>query len=211
MTVTPTVDDHRRALGLLTVDEALALGADGVRVLDPWSTLVSSGVVLGRGTVLYPGVVVQRDGDGVVEVGEDTVLYPGTFLLAAAGGSIRVGARCEVGPGGVQVKANQPGASIELGTGVRLLNGCELVGRCRLGDGAQVIGTIAAQSVELGGGLGGHGHPEPDERGAVLKGAGLARGLRLQRGDVVNLTPSFDGVPVERQSTYHPKPSGSSQ
>jgi carbonic anhydrase/acetyltransferase-like protein (isoleucine patch superfamily) len=194
-------DEHRTALGFLTLAETDALVR--VRILDPYSTLVSSGVQIGPDTVVYPGVVIQRDAASMLSLGSGNVLYPGTLLMAERGGQLRVGDNCELGPGGVQVKANMPDAEIVLGDGVRLLNGAELTGRSNLGNGAQIIGPVSAQSVQLAGGLGGHTWPDPDERGALLKGTGLARGLSLARGEVVSCQPSFADGDVERQARYH--------
>ncbi|MGW2400631.1 hypothetical protein ACWCYY_29135 [Kitasatospora sp. NPDC001664] len=65
------------------------------------------------------------------------------------------------------------------------------------------IGAVAVQSVRLAGG-GEHAYPDPDGRGAVLKGSGLARGLSLEAGEVVNGSGDFAAAPVERQRAYHP-------
>jgi carbonic anhydrase/acetyltransferase-like protein (isoleucine patch superfamily) len=197
-------DEHRVALGFLTIGETDALAAQGVRVLDPFSTLISAGTQIGAGTVIYPSVVLQRDEAGELALGSRNVLFPGTLLLAATGGSLVIGNECEFGPGTVQVKANRPDAYIRIGNGVRLLNGCELTGHSQLGDGSQIIGPVQAQSVQLGGGLGGYAWPEPAERGALLKGAGLARGIRLGRGEVISCQASFGDAAVERQERYHP-------
>jgi carbonic anhydrase/acetyltransferase-like protein (isoleucine patch superfamily) len=197
-------DEHRVALGFLTIGETDALAAQGVRVLDPFSTLISVGVQIGAGTVIYPSVVIQRDKASELALGSRNVLFPGALLLAANGGRLVVGDECEFGPGPVQVKANRPDTDIRIGNGVRLLNGCELTGQSQLGDGCQIIGPVQAQSVQLGGGLGGYAWPEPAERGALLKGAGLARGIKLSRGEVISCQASFGDAPVERQERYHP-------
>lgn len=197
-------DQARIAAGYLTPAATADLCRRGVSILDPYSTLVSSNVVLAEGTVLYPTVVIQCDADSQISIDSGTVLYPGTFFSAVRGGVIGVGARCEFGPGGVQVKANQLGAFIAIGDEARLADGAQVVGRSRLGIGAQVLGQVWAQSVTLADGLGGYAWPVADERGPVLKGFGLARGLELGRGQVVNLTPDFAAAPVESQSYYHP-------
>lgn len=198
-------DEHRTALGFLPLAETDALADQGVRILDAYSTLVSRGVQIGPQTVVYPGVVIQRDAASLLTLGRGNVLYPGALLMAERGGRLLVGDDCEFGPGGVQVKANMPGAEIVLGDGVRLLNGAELTGRSNLGNGAQIIGQVSAQSVQLAGGLGGYSWPDPDERGALLKGAGLARGISLARGEVVSRQPSFGDAVVERQAHHHPR------
>ncbi|HEY3003588.1 MAG TPA: hypothetical protein VGJ44_14675 [Kribbellaceae bacterium] len=202
----PTPDDHREQLGFLTVQATAALAAHGVKILDPHSTLVSARAELAAEVLLYPNVLVRCDAESRITIGAGSVLYPGTVLIAEGGGEIGIGVRCQLGPGGAQVKANQAGARIRLGDGVRLVNGAEVVGTSDLGDGSLVLGPVSAQSVRLGGGLGGNDWPEPDERGAVLKGSGLARGIELERGQVLNLTPSFADAPVEWQSAYHSRP-----
>ncbi|HEY2508743.1 MAG TPA: hypothetical protein VGI58_19680 [Streptosporangiaceae bacterium] len=196
-------DEHRTGLGFLTVGQVDALADRGVRVLDPFSALISASAEIGPGTVVYPNVVVQCDPVSTLLVGSRNLLYPGTFLLADSGGQLLIGNDCELGPGGVQVKANRADAHIRLGDGGRLLNGCELTGRSELGDGCQIIGPIQAQSVRLAGGLGGYAWPDPDGRGALLKGAGLARDISLARGEVMNGQGSFASSPVERQASYH--------
>jgi carbonic anhydrase/acetyltransferase-like protein (isoleucine patch superfamily) len=197
-------DEHRSALGFLSVSETDALADGGVRILDAYSTLVSRGAQIGPDTIVYPGVVIQRDATSWLTLGSGNVLYPGCLLLAERGGHLTIGDNCELGPGGVQVKANAPDAEIIVGDGVRLLNGAELTGRSRLGNGAQIIGQVSAQSVHLAGGFGGYAWPDPDDRGALLKGAGLARGISLARGEVVSCQPSFGDTDVERQARYHP-------
>jgi len=197
-------DVHRSALGFLTVAETDALADGGVRILDPYSTLVSRGVQIGPDTIVYPGVIMRRDATSSLTVGSGNVLYPGCLLMAERGGRLAIGDNCELGPGGVQVKANMPDAEIVLGDQVRLLNGAELTGRSRLGHGTQIIGPVSAQSVQLGGGLGGYSWPDPDERGALLKGVGQARGISLARGEVVSCQPSFGTADIERQVRYHP-------
>jgi carbonic anhydrase/acetyltransferase-like protein (isoleucine patch superfamily) len=192
--------------GFLTGGELAGLGERGVEILGGCSCLISPSVAIAAGVRIYPNVILEADEESSIEIGPGTVLYPGAFVLATGGGEIVVGRSCELGPGGAQLKANRPGARIRLGDGVRLLNGCEVTGVSELGDGAQVIGAVTAQSVRLEGGRGGHAWPDPDERGAVLKGFGLAREVHLRTGEVLNLTPSFAAAPVERQASYHSTP-----
>lgn len=204
-------DLSRSKLGFLSVMEVESLAEAGVLILDTNSTLIASAARVKAGATLYPGVVVRADSASHIEIGEGTVLYPGTLLLAEDGGSIHIGDRCELGPGGVQIKANRPGARIEVHDEARLLNGCEVMGNSMIGTGAQILGSITAQSVRLEGGLGGYSWGDPDERGAVLKGTGLARNIELRRGDVLNGSGSFDDATVERQLSYHPRAESTSE
>lgn len=66
-------------------------------------------------------------------------------------------------------------------------------------------GAISAQSVQPAGGDDFTGPDPPDLRGAVLKGTGLARGIRLAAGDVMNGLGDLAAAPVERQLAYHPR------
>ena len=83
-------DSARRALGFMGVAETEALGARGILVLDPCSTLVSPGALLADGMVLWPNVSVQVMAGGAVSIGADTILLPGTRVLASSG-IVRIG------------------------------------------------------------------------------------------------------------------------
>ncbi|MFF4815459.1 hypothetical protein ACFY2K_12840 [Kitasatospora sp. NPDC001309] len=196
------MDDHRRRNGFLTLTEMAAL-AETNTVFDPFSTLIARDAVIGDGNTFFPGVVVQCDGGGC-SIGDGSTFYPSTLVIAANGGRIAIGDGCSLGPGGVQIKANQPGSVLSVGDRARLLNGAEIVGSSVIGAGAQVIGAISAQGVRLAGGDDFTG-PDPDLRGAVLKGTGLARGTTLAAGDVLNGLGDFAAAAVERQLAYHPR------
>jgi hypothetical protein len=66
-------DEHRTALGFLTLAETDALADGGVRILDAHSTLVSRGARIGPDTIVYPGVVVQRDATSSLTLGTGKV------------------------------------------------------------------------------------------------------------------------------------------
>ena len=59
--------------------------------------------------------------------------------------------------------------------------------KCRLGDG------------------GSHAEPDPNRRGGVLKGAGVARGLHVPQGGVIQAFGIFDTASLRRQVEFHPK------
>jgi hypothetical protein len=56
---------------------------------------------------------------------------------------------------------------------------------CRIGTGAQILGSISARAVTLADGAD-HAFADPDQRGGVLKGTGTARNLSVGVGQVVN-------------------------
>jgi carbonic anhydrase/acetyltransferase-like protein (isoleucine patch superfamily) len=198
------LDAVRDSAGFLGVAQVIALADNGVMVYDPFSVLISRGVLIGKGCVLYPMVTIECDGRSTCTLGAGNTLLSGTRIVAEAGGHVTIGARNLIGEGGAQVKANRPGTSIVIGNQSRITGGAEITGTCMIGDGCQVIGAVMAQSVRLDGGQS-WTHPDPDARGAVLKGRGLARGLHLRTGEVINGNGDFSSAPVERQAAYHPK------
>lgn len=197
------LDSARISRGFLSIDEMLRMDG-GNTILDPCSTLISKHVRLGGGNVIYPGVLVECDDQSSCEIGTDNVFYPGTVLIAVDGGALAIGNGNTFGPGSVQLKANQAAARITIGSRTRLLNGAEVMGQSSIGDGAQILGAIAAQNVELAGGSD-YRTGTPETRGAVLKGFGLARGVQLAPGEVLNGAGDFKQARVESQLAYHPK------
>ena len=197
-------DHSRRARGFLSITETEALIEQGVQVLDPHSALITAHVTLAPGVVIHPTVILDADAGSRLTVERGSVLYPGCVLEARDRAEILIGAECELGPGGVIIRVGGPSTRLQVGEQVRLTGGCELTGSCELGRGSQILGAISARSVRLGAGRGGHRHPVADERGAVLKGSGIADQITLDQGQVINCRPSFADAPVERQSAYHP-------
>jgi acetyltransferase-like isoleucine patch superfamily enzyme len=196
-------DEQRSARGLRTVGEILELAEAGTVVLDPYSVLVGCRVRLGEGNVLYPGVVIECDDDSECVLGSGNTFLPGTFIAASGGGRVSIGSDNRIGEGGARITANQPGKNVIIGDKTRISSSPLVIGPAELGDGCAVLGPITAQQVELGGGADGS-HPDPDQRGAVLKGFGTARNLTLKAGEVVNGSGDFATAPLERQRAYHP-------
>lgn len=196
--------DARQSKSFLAVEEIVAITGEGNAVLDPYSLLISQGVTVGEGNTFYPGVVIERQGDGKLTIGNNNVFYPGTYILSSAG-LISIGNDNEFGTSGCTIKANMPDAAIVIGDGGRYCDGANIMGKTSLGSGSQVLGGITVQGCTLAAG-GTFQTPDPDERAAVLKGFGLARGITLEKGQVVNGSGNFAERPVEWQHDYHPKP-----
>jgi len=74
--------------------------------------------------------------------------------------------------------------------------------RSRLGSGSQILGAVSVDNCTLAAGAA-YLDPSLDARGAVLKGAGTARGLTLRRGEVSQGNGVFDGREIRPQSFYH--------
>lgn len=168
-------DSARSSMGFRSVAELREL--DDVLVLDPDSTLIGRDVVVGAGTVVYPGVVLE----------------------ATDGGTISVGAGVFLGPGGVTVIAER-GTVVSIGDGARIRAGAWIEGPATIGAGAQVLGTVQARDVVLAGG-GSFREPDPDRRGAVVKGTGRLHGSRIGIGEVIELGRAAHAV--ERQRAHH--------
>jgi carbonic anhydrase/acetyltransferase-like protein (isoleucine patch superfamily) len=197
-------DDARRQLGFLSFAEAAALIHRGILVPDPGSVLVSADVDLEEDVVLWPNVILQATADGRIAVARGTNLFPGTRILAS-GGAVTIGAEAEIGEeGGFTVKAGA-GDIITIGDGTRLLGGGSLTLSNRIGRGAQILGPIRCQNCTLGDG-GTYRDPEPDERGGVLKGSGVARNVEVPKGHVIQAFGLFSEGIVRPQSYFHPKP-----
>ena len=195
------IDEQRTARGLRTVSELLELAESGTIILDPYSVLLGTRVALGTGNVLYPGVVIECSSDSSCSLGSDNTFLPGTFVAASGGGSIAIGNNNRIGEGGARLMASN--AELRVGHRTRISSSPVIVAPANLGDGCQVLGQITAQQVTLGAGED-FSYPDPDGRGAVLKGFGKACGLTLQAGEVVNGSGDFADAPVERQRSYHP-------
>jgi carbonic anhydrase/acetyltransferase-like protein (isoleucine patch superfamily) len=196
-------DAARERLGFLSEAETIALSRLGIVVPDPSSVLVSGDVRLAEDVVLWPNVVLQSAIGGSIAIGRGTNLFPGTRIVAS-GGSVAIGAGAEIGEeGGFTLKAGA-GETIEIGDGARLLGGGSLTLWNRIGRGAQILGPIRCQNCILGDG-GTYRDPEPDERGGVLKGSGVARGIEVPQGHVIQAFGLFAEAVMRRQSYFHPK------
>jgi NDP-sugar pyrophosphorylase family protein len=192
-------DAARPAAGFRTSGEMADL-AKTCRIFDPASTLVSRSVVIAPGNVIYPGVVIEAGAGAVVVVGEGNLFWPGTTIVARSG-RIAIGARNEFGPGGATLLLDA--GEISVGDDGRYREGAVIHAGCRLGSGSQVLGPIQVQDCVLDAG-GSHCDAAVDLRGAVLKGAGRARGLHVGRGRVILGEGRFDAEDVKAQSFFHP-------
>jgi len=198
-----TDDAARSRLGFLSAAETAALAQGGVVMPEPGSVLVSRHVRIEENVVLWPNVILQILEDGSLAVGRNTQLFPGTRIVAS-GGSVSIGADVEIGEeGGFTVKAGA-GESIHVGDGARLLGGGSLTLSNRIGRGAQILGPIRCQNCTLGDG-GTYRDPDPDGRGGVLKGTGVARGIEVPQGHAIQAFGLFAGAEMRRQSYFHPK------
>lgn len=197
------IDNHRRALGFMSVDEILALSERGNHVFDPFSLLISLSVEIGTRNTFYPNVVIACGSRSTVRIGDGNIFHMSTYLRADLGGEILVRNGTEFGDGCFSAIADRAVTRIEIGSGCRFTGGVRVFGNTSCGDGSQVHGAINVLSCVLAAG-GTFEEPDPDERGAVLKGHGVARNLHIGKGEVIAGVGNFDQGTVVRQRTFHP-------
>jgi carbonic anhydrase/acetyltransferase-like protein (isoleucine patch superfamily) len=195
------IDAQRKQRGFLSIAFLLEHYSKNV-ILDPFSTLISENVEMGQDNSIYPNVIIEAKNGGSIWLGNGNILFPGTLFLADQG-EIRIGNNNEFGDGGLRLKANMVGATITIGDFGRYTNGAEIMGKCVLGSGSQILGQITVQNCNLGSGEGYKGS-DPDLRGGLLKGFGLARSLDVKQGEVINGQGTFAQANIERQASYHP-------
>jgi hypothetical protein len=201
----PATDEARQKLGFLTVAQTIALAAEKqVIILDPSSVLVSPGVSFGAGVTIWPNVTLLCREEGRIGIGTKAVLFSGTRMVVE-GGEIVIGRETEIGDeGGFTFQVFASSQHITIGDNARLLGGGALAQSNDIGSGAQILGPIRGQNCRLGGG-GSYRHPDPDERGGVLKGAGVARDIEVPAGKVIQAFGLFADAPLRPQSFFHPK------
>jgi hypothetical protein len=142
---------------------------------------------------------LQTVEQGSISIGNNNTFTPNCFFYTS--GKIIIGSHNLFSDGGMTTRVNVDEVLTFRNNG-RYINGPAFTGNNSLGDGSQVIGPIRVQSCVLDSG-GDFTHTEPDERGAVLKGYGLARGLHLQRGQVIDGHGTFEMKNAKMQSFFH--------
>ncbi|RNM25494.1 hypothetical protein [Dickeya undicola] len=188
--------------GFLTISKLVELCDKGNIIYDLFSVLISENTKIGTGNIFYSNVIVSVSNGHTLKIGDKNVFYSNTVIEASAG-DIFVGSENQFGEGGVTIKANRAGASIEIGSYGRYLGGASIFGTCLLESGSQILGQITVDSCHLQNG-GGWREPNPDNRGGLLKGYGIARNVTVEKGRVINGAGSFDESMLELQSSYHP-------
>jgi hypothetical protein len=197
------INQQRSEKGFLTLYEVMGLGNNNI-VFDPFSTLISNKAAIGSSNVFYPSVIIEVREGGVVEIGNNNIFHSQTNCLAGPG-TLIIGNDNQFGDGGISVKSNGTNTVISIGNMGRYINGVQILGNTVLGDGTQIIGgMITVQDCKLEGGKS-FNYEDPDLRGAVLKGYGVARNINLCKGQVLNGLGLFDQKNIQHQSFYHPK------
>ena len=177
-TARDAADQARLALGFLSIAATVALAAREIIICDPYSTMIGPNVRFGTGIILWPHVVLS----GAVIIGDGVEIgADGGFSVFGDRGTICIGADARLSGGGTLSRDNDIGA------------------------GAQILGAIQVRDCRLEAGSSWRG-VDPDQRGGVLKGAGVAHGLHVPRGQVIQAFGLFAEARLCPQSAFHPKP-----
>ncbi len=193
----------RRNGGFLSIEDTINLSETENHVYDPFSTLIATHLEIGAGNVFFPGTILHRSGESSITIGNRNIFYAGC-LLEATQGKIWIGDENQFGEGGFTAKANRPGADIRFGNQGRYLNNPLIFGETYLGNGSQVLGNIQVDSCQLDSGDSFRG-PDPDKRGGLLKGSGIAKNLHVLGGHVIAAQGDFSESEMLPQSHFHPK------
>jgi hypothetical protein len=95
------LDRQRIKLGFLIIEQLLE--TDNT-VYDPFSTLISRNVMLGRGNIFYPNTVLQTQGQGSIILSDNNTFTPNCFFYTS--GKITIGSPNLLGDGGVTARVN---------------------------------------------------------------------------------------------------------
>jgi hypothetical protein len=196
------IDRTREWHGFLTLAETLALEDSDNVIFDPFSTLIARGAVIGKNNVFHPNTRIDCRAEAALKIGSGNIFHSNTVIEAATG-AISIGDGNLFGEGAVCVKANAPGSAITIGDNGRYCGIVNLFGKTTLGSGSQILGNITAGNCSLAEGRP-YSHPVADERGAVLKGSGIAREIHLSRGQVIDGWGVFRSGDALPQSSFHP-------
>ncbi|HSX08889.1 MAG TPA: hypothetical protein VLF93_01940 [Candidatus Saccharimonadales bacterium] len=196
------LDKVRKNNGFLTFEDLVQLSKNNNTIMDPFSLFISREVVVEKDNIFYPNVVIEAN-KGKISIGNGNIFYMNTYIIAKKG-LVTIGNKNQFGSGGCTIQALEETAKIIVGNKGRYSNNPLILGRTTLGSGTQILGNIIIKDCTLEDG-GNFEEPNPNLRGAVLKGAGIAQHIYVQKGYVINAYGDFKDSPIELQSTYHPK------
>ena len=147
--------------------------------------------------------LLERFGDNLLLDPFSTLISEGVSI---GYGNITVGDHNEIGDGGFSARANRSRAEITIGSHGRYQGGVSVLGCSALGEGTQLLGQIAAMDCSLEAGDE-YRCPDPDLRGGVLKGFGIASSIHVPCGWVIAGRSEFREEMMVLQTTFHPKTS----
>ncbi|WP_024467824.1 hypothetical protein [Treponema pedis] len=193
----------RAEKGFLSLNELIKLQENGNIIFDPFSTLISSDIEIGAENIFYPASVFIAVNGGKIKIGNANT-FAGGGLFVADKGNLSIGSNNYFGDGPIVIKANFPDSNITIKNYCRVVIGAQVFGKTYIGTGCQIIGRITVQDCFLEDGNS-YASADPDLRGAVLKGFGTAKGLKLNTGYVINGQGNFTAENIKKQSYFHNK------
>lgn len=202
MTYLNRMNDYRSKVGYYTIEELCDSICPENIVFDVTSVLISKNVRLGTGNILYPGVILETDESSGVTVGNHNIFRNNTRISAQNGGQVSIGDANEFGDGPVCVVCNRKDAVIRFAGHGRYDGRINIYGNCDFGTGSQLLGTINVYNCTLMEG-GDFTEADPEKRAGLLKGVGTAKGLKVERGMVINGFGTFTSESAEPQLNYH--------
>jgi carbonic anhydrase/acetyltransferase-like protein (isoleucine patch superfamily) len=188
----------RRKHDFLTIEEVVVL-AETNTIFDPFSVLIGVKVKIGIGNCIYPNVTLEPT-DGAIAIGDNNTLHSGLRIVAKSG-EVRIGSSNWIGENQALIQCAK--TKIHITDFSRIMNGAIILDDCYLGKGSQVVGNIKMTKCYLGDGES-FLEKNPNLRGGVLKGFGMARDVRVNAGSVINGQGTFNISMIEMQETYHP-------
>lgn len=167
---------QRLEQGCYTITELLEI-ADNV-FYDPFSTIITRNVTLGKGNKFLPNAVILAENNSKVEIGNNNYFGSSTTI-----------------------QANNNELIIE--SNCRIDGKVSIYGNSKMRNGSQILGFIQVYDCELEAG-GGFLEADPNLRGGVLKGVGRAKNIKVKKGHVINGLGDFKQEQEELQINYHP-------
>ena len=171
------INEQRENQDCLTINELLNI-TDNI-IYDPFSTIISKKVKIGKGNIFYPNIVITADEQSSIEIGDNNIFGNSTSIQATNESEILVGSNC------------------------RIDGKVSIYGSCKIQNGSQILGFIQVYDCTLEQG-GSYLEKDPNLRGGVLKGVGRAKNLYVKQGHVINGLGDFKQEQEELQIKYHP-------
>jgi len=192
------MNKSRKANGYKTIDEVIDLAQTNT-VFDLFSVLISGTVSVGDGNIFYPNVLIQNIG-GKISIGQNNTFFGGTRIISEYG-EIFVGNDNEIGENSISIKSNK--SQITIKNECRLMGGAQITDDCYLGNGSQVLGNIKMAKCILSDGKS-YREKNPNNRGGVIKGYGIASSLKIDIGMVISGNGKFSIDDIILQEKNHP-------
>ena len=192
------INDARAKNGFMSIDDLYELTKTNT-IYDIFSIIISSTVRIGIGNIIYPNVVIESD-KSLVDICDNNTFYSGTRIVAK-NGKVIIGTNNEIGENSVSIKSEN--TKIEVKNECRLNNCAQLLCNSYFGNGSQVLGNIKVINCNLYDGLS-YKEINPNKRGGVLKGFGIANNLNIGIGKVINGKGIMTIDMIEDQEKYHP-------